>query len=237
MIRIFAQGQDRVSLTPEDAHHLVKVLRVTIGETIELLIDEKVYLGTITALNPLTIQRGPQVNSHHELPFAITLIYPLAKGERLDWVVQKATELGAHELIACQSERTVVVWQNDTVKQKLLRYHRIIAEATLQSKREKQMKMHQYLPLMEALKLSFDHRYIASEHHRIEAISLMTIPAITTGGNVAILIGPEGGFSMQEVDAAIAAGYQPVSLGERILRTETAVTVALGILSQKGLPQ
>jgi 16S rRNA (uracil1498-N3)-methyltransferase len=234
MIRIFAQGQDRVTLSSEDEHHLIRVLRVQLHESIELLIDGEVFSGIITSLNPLTIQRGEKLISHHELAFSLTLIYPLAKGERLDWVVQKATELGTTELIACHSERTIVFWQEDVLPQKFKRYQRMIMDATLQAKREKIMKMNQYLPLMDAIKLPFDRKYIASEYHLDAALTLQDIPLIKATEKVALLVGPEGGFSPLEVKQAIAEGFIAISLGKSILRTETAVTVALGILGQKG---
>ena len=234
MIRIFAQWQNQVILTDDDAHHLVRVLRVQVGEMIELLISETVYEGRVVSLHPLVIERGQAIISNHELPFLLTLIYPLAKGERLDWVVQKATELGVHELIACESERTIVHWELASVSNKLLRYQRMIKEATLQSKREKMMIMTRYLPLYDAFKLPFDRRYLASEHHLHQAKHLLDIPPILQGERIAIAVGPEGGFSPDEVTQAGLQGYEPISLGKSILRTETAVTVALGILSQKG---
>jgi 16S rRNA (uracil1498-N3)-methyltransferase len=233
MIRMFASGTTTISLTPEDAHHLLHVLRVQINESLELLIDGEVYAGTVRSLHPLQIEKGPRIESNHELPFAITLIYPLSKGERFDWVVQKATELGVVELIPCSSERTVVQWHRDQLPQKFNRYRRMIAEATLQSKREKMMMMTQYLPLKDALEIPFDMRLVASEYHLDNGQHLLNLPPIQPGTRIGLLIGPEGGFSQTEMTLAIAKGYQPISLGNRILRTETAVTVALGLLSQK----
>ena len=96
MIRIFAQWQDRVILSEDSHHHLVNVLRVQANEMIELVIDSSVYLAKVRQLKPLIIDRLEKINIHHELPFFLTLIYPVSKGERFDWVVQKATELGVY---------------------------------------------------------------------------------------------------------------------------------------------
>ncbi len=235
MIRIFAQWQDRVILSEESHHHLVNVLRVQPQEMIELVIDSLVYLGKVRQLKPLIIDRLEKIDSHHELPFLLTLIYPVSKGERFDWVVQKATELGVFELIPCSSERTVVVWQPDDLVKKFLRYQRMIDDATLQSKREKRMKMDRYLPLSEALTLSFDHRWIASEYHLQNASTKQCIPPIAHGQRVAMVVGPEGGFSEKEIQFAISQQYQPLSLGPTILRTETAVTVALSMIRDRGI--
>jgi 16S rRNA (uracil1498-N3)-methyltransferase len=235
MIRIFAHWQDRVILSEESHHHLVNVLRVQENETIELVIDSSVFLAKVRQVKPLIIDRLEKLDSHHELPFFLTLIYPVSKGERFDWVVQKATELGVYELIPCSSERTVVVWQQDDLPKKFSRYQRMIDEATLQSKREKRMKMDRYLPLTEALTLSFDHQLIASEYHLHDASCKKTIPLIAHGNHVAIVVGPEGGFSEKEIQFAISNHYQPLSLGPSILRTETAVTVALAMLRDRGM--
>jgi len=235
MIRIFAHWQDRVILSEESHHHLVNVLRVQVNEMIELVIDSSVYLAKVRQLKPLLIDRLERIDSDHELPFLLTLIYPVSKGERFDWVVQKATELGVFELIPCSSERTVVVWQPDDLQKKFQRYQRMIDEATLQSKREKRMKMNRYLPLTEALTLSFDHQLIASEYHLQNASAKMNIPFVAKGKHVSIVVGPEGGFSEQEIQFAISHHYQPVSLGPSILRTETAVTVALAMLRDRGI--
>jgi 16S rRNA (uracil1498-N3)-methyltransferase len=235
MIRIFAQWQDRVILSEDSHHHLVNVLRVQANEMIELVIDSSVYLSKVRQLKPLIIDRLEKINSNHELPFFLTLIYPVSKGERFDWVVQKATELGVYELIPCSSERTVVVWQPDDLSKKFSRYQRMIDEATLQSKREKRMKMDRYIPLAQALTLSFDHQLIASEYHLQDSSSKLNIPAISKGDHVAIVVGPEGGFSEQEIQFALSRQYQPLSLGPSILRTETAVTVALAMLRDRGM--
>jgi 16S rRNA (uracil1498-N3)-methyltransferase len=235
MIRIFAQWQDRVILSEDSHHHLVNVLRVQPHELIELVIDAKVYSAKVHQIKPLMIERLQQIESNHELPFLITLIYPVSKGERFDWVVQKATELGVHELIPCSSERTIVIWQPDDLQKKFQRYQRMIDEATLQSKREKRMKMDRYMPLSQAFTLSFDHRWIASEYHFQDAKTKASIPTIAHGNRVAMVVGPEGGFSEQEIQVAIHHQFQPLSLGPTILRTETAVTVALAILRDRGM--
>jgi 16S rRNA (uracil1498-N3)-methyltransferase len=235
MIRIFAQWQDRVILSEDNHHHLVNVLRVQPNETIELLIDSIVYLAKVRQLKPLIIERLEKIESNHELPFLMTLIYPVSKGDRFDWVVQKATELGVHELIPCSSDRTIVVWHPSDLPKKFQRYQRIIDEATLQSKREKRMKMDRYLHLSEALALTFDYQWIASEYHVQDTQSKNNIRAIANGKTVAMVVGPEGGFSEKEIQFAINHQFQPLSLGPSILRTETAVTVAISMLRDRGI--
>lgn len=232
MIRIFAKWQDRVILSSEDEHHLVHVLRVVPGESIELLIEGQVFLGRVVKLKPLQIEKLSPLTLSHELPFRITLIYPVIKGEKMDWVVQKAAELGIAELIPCMSERSVVRWDLKDIEKKFFRFQRIIHEATLQSKREAMMKMNRYLKLSEALTLEFTEKWVASEVH----LQTFLPPNLRfrKDTSISLLIGPEGGLSAEELSLAIKRGYQPFSLGPSILRSETAVVTALSMLRERG---
>lgn len=232
MIRIFAQWQDKIVLNANDQHHLVNVLRVQQGEAIELLINGIVYLGKVVNTKPLQIERLHVIDERHELPFQITLIYPVVKGEKMDWVVQKATELGVYELIPCQSERSIVHWDRTDLDKKINRYQRIIDEATLQSKRESIMKMDRYLPLVEALKLNYDSKWMASESHLTSW--LPSSLHFKKNSSISLVVGPEGGFSIGELEQAQLHGYQVFSLGPSILRSETAVVTALSMLRERG---
>ncbi len=235
MIRIFAQWQDRVILSEDDRHHLVNVLRVKPGEKIELLMQGQVYAGEVQSTQPLVINRLDQIQSNHELPFSLNLIYPISKGDRFDWVIQKATELGTDSVIVCTSERSVVKWDKADIEKKRIRYQRIIDEATLQSKREKIMSFNAIHSLKDALTLPFDIKFIASEYHLGSSFNLPSAFRIKKGSSVALLVGAEGGFSEHEVTLAIKLGFKPLSLGPSILRTETAVVTGLSILREKGL--
>ncbi len=232
MIRIFASWQDRVILSTDDEHHLVNVLRVLPGENVELLIEGKVFLGRVIKSKPLQIERLHVLNVSHELPFQITLIYPVVKGEKMDWVIQKATELGVHEVVACSSERSVVHWDSKDIEKKLARFQRIIQEATLQSKRETLMKMDRYLKLSEALLLDYGSKWIASESHLQKF--LPSSLRFTKNTTISLVVGPEGGLSPSEITFAQSKGYQPFSLGPSILRSETAVVTALSLLRERG---
>ncbi|MEY3691912.1 MAG: hypothetical protein RLZZ388_83 [Bacillota bacterium] len=232
MIRIFASWQDRVILSADDEHHLVNVLRVLPGEKIELLIAGKVFLGVVQKTKPLQIEKLDHIDASHELPIRITLIYPVVKGEKMDWVVQKATELGVDELIPCSSERSVVHWDQHDLEKKWVRFQRIIKEATLQSKRETLMKMNRYINLSDAFKLDFSSKWIASESH-VQS-SIPNSLKFNKGSTISLVVGPEGGLSTNELTLAQTNGYQPFSLGPSILRSETAVIAALSILRERG---
>lgn len=232
MIRIFAKWQDRVILSANDEHHLVNVLRVLPGENLELLMEGQVFFARVVSTKPLRIEKLQLINISHELPFKITLIYPVIKGEKMDWVVQKAAELGVYELIACASERTVVHWDASEKEKKFVRFQRIIQEATLQSKRETLMKMHQYMKLTNAISLPYDSKWVASISH-LDTYLPSSI-RLSKGQHLSLIVGPEGGLSEAELALALSNGYQPFSLGPSILRSETAVITALSMLRERG---
>jgi len=232
MIRIFAKWQDRVILSANDEHHLVNVLRVLPGENLELLMEGQVFFARVVSTKPLRIEKLQLINISHELPFKLTLIYPVIKGEKMDWVVQKAAELGVYELIACASERTVVHWDASEKEKKFVRFQRIIQEATLQSKRETLMKMHQYMKLTNAISLPYDSKWVASISH-LDTYLPSSI-RFSKGQHLSLIVGPEGGLSESELALALTNGYQPFSLGPSILRSETAVITALSMLRERG---
>lgn len=223
----------QVRFSAPDQFHLQNVLRVKLHEIIEILFQECVYQARITSLQPLFVTIEKQIVSDTELPYALTLMYALSKGDKVDFVVQKATELGATEVILITSERTVVHWKSSQSLDKFARLSRIIHEATLQSKRTKVMLCHRLLSFQEACLLQFSQRYIASEYHQL-APTLLQVP-FTNHASTAIMIGSEGGWSEKEVKCAQDHDYIPVSLGKTILRSETAAVSALSILHVRGM--
>lgn len=225
MHRFFAIGSlSNPTLSDDDMHHARRVLRFAIGERFECVIQDHVYEATMTSLEPFVFTIGTMRDDHRELPFHLSLIYGVPKGDKWTWVMQKAVELGVHELIGFHSQYSVVHWTNDDVLRKQARYQAIIKEATMQSKRTIFMQATRYLAFKDVLTLPFDYCYIASEHDRDVQPMIKSFPKAS---RVAVIVGSEGGFSVEEVDLAKQKGWQPLGLGPRILRTETAAIVAL----------
>jgi 16S rRNA (uracil1498-N3)-methyltransferase len=232
MIRVtgFFQQKD-LQVHPQDRDHLLRSLRVKLHESIEVLVEGLVYPAQVTQLDPLILTYQEPLKTRVELPVQLTLLYVLPKGEKLDLVIEKAVELGVSEVIAIHSHHSVVRWQDDQLVSKFQKYEKKIHESTLQSKRTVFMTFHRYLSFDDALQLPFDMRLIASEIHRDDLQAKLPIQKIKNSRRIAILVGAEGGFSSEEVQKAIKVGYQPLSLGSRILRTETAAIVAMSHVS------
>ncbi|AFY48862.1 RNA methyltransferase, RsmE family [Nostoc sp. PCC 7524] len=215
--------QEQILLTPEQQHYLRRVLRLYEGEHFIAMDGRgKWWLAKIAGeqaqvLEPLIVET--------ELPVAITLMIALPKGSGFDEVVRCCTELGVACIAPVLSDRTLL----NPSPQKLERWRRIANEAAEQSERA-------FVPtILEPVAFSHavtnntaTHRYICEA--RGELVHLQN--ALTQiSGEIVIATGPEGGWTAAEVEGAIAAGFQPVSLGRRILRAVTAPIVALSLIT------
>jgi len=232
MIRVSGYFQQKTLHIDEDAlFHLVHVLRIKLHESFEILAEEKVYACQVTSLKPLSFSVLNTVEVNTELPHKITLLYVIPKGDKLDLVIQKAVELGIDQLILIQSTHSVVIWTPAQWEQKKPRFLKQIHDATLQCKRTSKMKLTGVFTFKEAINLVFDYRFIASEHHLSTSSLHDQLKNATPTASLAMLVGAEGGFTTEEVNQAIEHGFLPLSLGQRILRTETAAIASCVLLS------
>jgi len=239
--------RDEVRLSPEQSHQVCHVLRLKAGDTIVALDDSGVeYEVTLTGVClPETVgrvtARGP---AHGEPATELVLFQSLLSREKFEWVLQKGTELGVAQFVPVLTERSIVRARLIEDK-KLDRWRRIVTEAAEQSHRGRIPKIGQTVPFREAVAQlgGFDHRLIAATF--TETISLRealqkrskraTDPpgAPSIGGeevSVALMIGPEGGFTEEEAALAREKGAVPIRLGPRMLRTETAAVVACALV-------
>jgi len=207
----------------EDAHHIARVLRMKAGDTLSLCDGcGREYSAEICAISPdsVTCTLGTATDSEVESPCRVTLFQCLPKSGKFETIVQKCTELGVFAVVPVVSERCVVVPGKDFQK-KIERYQRVALEAAKQSRRA---MVPEVLPLMKLSDIdpcAFGLFLVAYEEER--RVSLKSaLRQIEQPESVALVIGPEGGLDAAEVGRLIKKGAVPVSLGKRILRTETA---------------
>ena len=234
MQRYFGQIiTNQVLLGDDDIFHLTKVMRARVGDEIEVVSNEKVFLCKVSQLKPhIEIDVVKQIKENHELKNHVILIAALIKGEKMDFVLQKATELGVGEIVLLQTERTIVKIKPAEKDLKLERYRRILKEAAEQCKRTKIPMLYRVIDMKQLGDVDAQVKMIAYEEESGATESFNSIiRSIKDKQKVAIVVGPEGGFSEHEVDMAVAAGYKRVSLGKRILRAETASFYALSVIS------
>ena len=231
MQRYFAKliDKEHVKLEPEDEHHLLHVMRMRQGDEIEVVADGVLYLCNIGSTNPLTIYAVHEIETDVELNVDVTLLFALTKGDRTDLVVQKATELGVKRIALIQSERTVVRYEEKDIAKKCARYQKIMKEASEQSHRLIVPEMMGIFNLKKLPKEVFsDLNYVGYEKDASDVSGMFA--NFDKKKSITILIGPEGGFSEEEINNLVKQGFIRTSLGKRILRAETAAMYALSVI-------
>jgi len=231
MQRYFASliDKEHVKLEPEDEHHLLHVMRMRQGDEIEVVADGVLYLCNIGSTNPLTIYAVHEIETDVELNVDVTLLFALTKGDRTDLVVQKATELGVKRIALIQSERTVVRYEEKDIAKKCARYQKIMKEASEQSHRLIVPEMMGIFNLKKLPKEVFsDLNYVGYEKDASDVNGMFA--NFDKKKSITILIGPEGGFSEEEINNLVEQGFIRTSLGKRILRAETAAMYALSVI-------
>jgi 16S rRNA (uracil1498-N3)-methyltransferase len=234
LIRVYTPGelQDGASVRLQGtaAAHVRRVLRLRGGDPVTLFNgDGWEYRGTISALGGsfVQVELGERVAGIAESPLALTLAQGVARGERMDMVMQKATELGVARIVPLLTERSVVRLDEKQAQRKLDHWKAVTIAACEQSGRSR-------LPLVEA-PLGLDD-WLAREPAPARRLTLAPGAGQSLrslGGawtEAALLVGPEGGLTDAEQARAAQAGYQACSLGRRVLRTETAALAALAVL-------
>lgn len=223
-------------ITGSDFNHIKNVLRMKIGEEIALSngIDQKEYRVGIVAYTEDTVECELRFIKEDgmELPAEIYLFQGLPKGDKMELIIQKAVELGVHEIIPVSMNRCVVRLDEKKASSKLKRWQTIAEAAAKQSKRGIIPKIHEVLFFEKALAYADDMQVKMLPYELAKGMeeTKQVISSIRPGDKVAVWIGPEGGFDKQEVSKASDCGFRPISLGKRILRTETAGMTVLSIL-------
>ncbi len=229
MQRYFIEEQfNNITFTNEQIKHILKVMRMNIFDTIEVVFHQKCYICKITSIDPFLVEQIEEITISPELNVDITLLYCLPKGDKLDLVIQKVTEIGVNNIILVQSSRCVTKYKKEDFSKKLARFNKIATEASEQSHRFKIPTIKDIINLKDIDKYSFNHSFIAYENEKINSLNSLSFKK---NDSIGILIGSEGGFSEEEVKYVEKLGYQSISLGKRILRSETACIYALSIIS------
>ena len=233
MQRYFGRIVERQAiLQDDDVFHLTRVVRAKVGEQIEVVNDGVVYLCQISRFRPLTIDVIRRLRENNELPNKVILVAALLKGEKMDLVLQKATELGVDEVVLLETSRTIVKFKKDDREVKMERFNRILKEAAEQCKRNQIPHLYRVIDFNGLHDIEADVKMVAYEEEAGPTTSFNKIvESIKPEQTVAVLIGPEGGFSDHEILLATKQGFKKVSLGKRILRAETASFYALSVIA------
>lgn len=232
MQRYFADViNNEVILSQDDIFHLTKVMRCKVKDNIEIVNNSThtAYLAVIDSINPIKIHIQEPILKEAELDKSITLFFALAKSDKNEFVIQKATELGAKKVVLFQGRRSVVKFSNEDFKRKEARYISIAKEASEQCHREYIPEI-KYVDSIKGVKNYLENLNLLA--YELEAGKASDIEKeINSHKSISIIIGPEGGFDESEVSFLKELDFKVISLGKRILRCETAAVYALSVIS------
>lgn len=229
-------GPKEIQITGGDVNHIRNVLRMGLGEQITISSgeDKKEYRCEITQIEEDCITANIMwvEDSESELPSKICLFQGLPKSDKMELIIQKAVELGAYEIVPMATKRAVVKLDKKKEESKRKRWNAISESAAKQSKRMIVPEVKPVMTFAEAVDYaaSYQMKLIPYELARGMDETKRLISQIEPGASVAVFIGPEGGFDEQEIALAKEKGILPITLGNRILRTETAGMCVLSVL-------
>ena len=231
------QIQDKeIIITGSDVNHIKNVIRLKVGDEISISngIDGRDYRCGIAQITEDEVRCELRFIKEDgvELPVKVCLFQGLPKGDKMELIVQKAVELGASQVVPVATRRSVVKLDEKKAAKKTQRWQQIAESAAKQAGRGYIPQVSSVLSYPEALQMAGELDVLLIPYELAEGMeeARKVVASIAQGQSVGIFIGPEGGFEKEEVDAAIRQGAKAITLGRRILRTETAGLAILSIL-------
>ena len=236
MQRYFCEqmSDNKFILNNDDSHHIKTVMRMHLGECVEVVYNKVVYVCEIASLDKnVLVLIKEKLDENNEMPLKVTICQSLVNEQKMDFILQKGVELGAYSFIPYKA-RNSVVKANDKSDKKIVRWQRIIKEASEQAHRNIIPKISEMMDINEVIKQDYDLKIICSVNEMTKSIKKVIQEHIKCDTMI-MVIGPEGGFSDEEEKKFIDNGFISVSLGKRVLRTETASLIALSSINYEFL--
>lgn len=227
-----------MTITGDDAHHMIQVMRMSPGDHVFVVVNNLTYTMEIKeGTSKSVILKVKETHAFtNEMPIRVSIVCGLPKGDKLELITQKSTELGMYELFPFEAKRSIVKWDKSKNEKKVARLQKIAKEAAEQSHRSHIPEIHNPISIKELVELSasFDIKYVADEEDaKIEERKKFTeqLKKVYDKKSILIVFGPEGGLDRSEIKLLLDHDFQTISLGPRILRTETAPLYALSAIS------
>ena len=232
MQRYFAKDKknNELILYESDLHHIKNVMRCKENDQIEVVFDEIVYICNIISLDPLKLNIIKEQRESKDLKVNLTIAISLVQEQKFDLILQKLTELGVTKIIPLKTERTIVKLDDKKVEKKINRWKIICKEASEQSKRTNIPKIDNIKTIKQIINEKDELKLICSLNEKTQYIDTYLKDNIK---NILFVIGPEGGFSKDEEKILLNNKFEPVSLGSRVLRVETAAMYVTSIINYK----
>ncbi len=231
MQRYFALNKD-LKLHDDDIHHIINVMRMKEQDNINIIYDKITYSCNIEVITNNDIETSiiKVIGEDNELPIEVTIAQSLVINNKFDFIIQKATELGVKNIIPLKTERSIIKIDGNKVDKKTIRWHKIAKEAAEQSHRNIIPTIEEITTIDNLNRGTYDLKIICSVNEKYSNIKEV-LQKNKKYDKILIVIGPEGGLSNNEEEKLVKDGFIPVSLGSRILRTETTSLYVMSVIN------
>lgn len=228
-----------IAISGDNFHHMIKVMRMKVDHRVYLVMeDQTAFIAKISTIEDKEVHLKWVEDDlrQQELPVEVTIASGLPKGDKLDLIIQKGTELGASEFIPFLGAFSITKWDAKKASKKIDRLQKIALEAAEQSHRTKVPTIQPLSSVNQLVELreQYDVCLVAYEESAKvgeDQNFVKGLKDLPSGGKILLVFGPEGGLSKEEIDSFIQNGFLPCALGPRILRTETAPLYTLAAIS------
>ena len=230
MQRYFAVDKD-LNISDKDKHHIINVMRMKLNDKIEIVYDEKVYLCEINDISKKDVNYSVKdiIDVNNELPVKVTIAVSLVNEKKLDFILQKCTELGIYDFVLVSSDRSKIKIDGKENK-KIERWNTITKEAAEQSHRNIKPVIKGIMSINEVSKLDYDLKLTCSTKENEKTIKNV-LQNSTNCDRIIIVVGPEGGLTNYEEEILKENNYIPITLGNLILRTETVPIYIMSLIN------
>ena len=232
MQRYFVSNKDNdiFTLSSDEYYHITTFMRMNIYDLIEVVYDSKLYVASITSLEGnVKCKIVKEENSISNSIPKVVIAQSLVKEQKMDYILQKSCELGVGEIIPLITTRSIIkVDKNDS--KKVIRWQKIVKEASEQSKRCDIPKINGIMDLNDLVKYDSKYKFICSVNEKSKTIKSI-LSNINISDTILFVIGPEGGFDKKEEDFLMNNGFIPITFGNNVLRTETASSFILSVIN------
>lgn len=230
MQRYFAVDKD-LNISDKDKHHIINVMRMKLNDKIEIVYNEKVYMCEINDISKKDVSYSVKdiIDVNNELPLKVTIAVSLVNEKKLDFILQKCTELGVYDFILVNSDRSKIKIDGKE-KKKIERWNTITKEAAEQSHRNIKPIVRDIMSINDLLKLDYDLKLTCSTKENEKTIKNV-LQNSTNCDRIIIVVGPEGGLTVSEEEKLEKNGFIPVTLGNLILRTETVPIYIMSLVN------
>ena len=232
MQRYFCENKNdnKFILNNDDSYHIKTVMRMHKNDLIEIVYKEELYICEIESFDPVIVNIKEKLSDYNELDIKVTICQSLVKESKMDYVLQKSTELGAYSFIPLKVKNSIIKGNEKDFIKKQERWQKIVKEASEQSKRNIIPKVNKILDIKDIVKLDCDLKLICTVNE-VSTTLKYVLQNHKKCATMIIVIGPEGGFTSEEERFLIEHDFISVSLGNLVLRTETASLCALSMIN------